>query len=331
MTRNNEDQMDAFFSALASGVAEDPISRRQVLREAGLDYGEVERDGLGLVERLRLEQLQVLARMQELSIESVPVKELAKRGWIKRIRDGAAQLAEILRFFGANSVAQWQLQCARTAVQFRKSVHVDADPAAVAAWLRIGVLLADRIECAPYNRDAFMDALHELRKLTVQEPEHYLTAIADRCSSAGVAVVFVAALPNTGISGATRWLTLEKAIIQLSCRYRSDDHFWFTFYHEAAHVVFHGRNEIFVECLEQTGDDQDLREMEANDFATDFLVPIERMSRFLATGNFTRRSVESFAQAIGIAPGIVVGQLQKREKLGWDRLNGLKKKVMLDA
>ena len=57
-----------------------------------------------------------------------------------------------------------------------------------------------------------------------------------RCAAAGVAVVFVPALPKTGVSGATRWLHPQKAIIQLSLRYKSNDHLWFTFFHEAGHI-----------------------------------------------------------------------------------------------
>jgi Zn-dependent peptidase ImmA (M78 family) len=64
------------------------------------------------------------------------------------------------------------------------------------------------------------------------------------CAGAGVAVVFVPALPKTGVSGATRWINSNKALIQLSLRYRTDDHLWFTFFHEAGHILLHGKKEL---------------------------------------------------------------------------------------
>jgi hypothetical protein len=53
-------------------------------------------------------------------------------------------------------------------------------------------------------------------------------------------VVFVPELPRTGTWGATRWLG-DRAAIQLSLRYKSNDHLWFTFFHEAGHILKHGR------------------------------------------------------------------------------------------
>jgi HTH-type transcriptional regulator/antitoxin HigA len=60
-------------------------------------------------------------------------------------------------------------------------------------------------------------------------------------------VVIVKELPGCSVNGATFWLNPEKAVIQLSLRYRSDDHLWFNFFHEAGHIVLHGKRETFLE------------------------------------------------------------------------------------
>jgi Zn-dependent peptidase ImmA (M78 family) len=107
------------------------------------------------------------------------------------------------------------------------------------------------------------------------------------------------------VCGLTQWLTPEKAVLQLSLRYKTNDHFWFSFFHEAGHILKHGKKEKFVE----DGGDHDAKEEEANRFAEDSLIP-----RDWASGLPTLRSreqVEAFAEAVGIAPGIVLGRLQK--------------------
>lgn len=48
-------------------------------------------------------------------------------------------------------------------------------------------------------------------------------------------------------NGATRWISPSKAVIQLSLRYKWEDIFWFTFFHEAGHVVLHQKKQVFVE------------------------------------------------------------------------------------
>ena len=83
--------------------------------------------------------------------------------------------------------------------------------------------------------------------LTVRLKACAPTGICPLCAHAGVAVVFVQELPNTGISGSTQWLTPTKALVQLSLRYKTDDQLWFTFFHEAGHILAHGKRQVFLE------------------------------------------------------------------------------------
>jgi Zn-dependent peptidase ImmA (M78 family) len=142
------------------------------------------------------------------------------------------------------------------------------------------------------------------------------------CAAAGVAVVFVPELPKTRICGATRWLNSDKALIQLSLRYKTDDHLWFAFFHEAGHILKHRKREVFLEFKEDQGDEE---EKEADRFAADLLIPPAELKQFMASGK--QRSIDGiqqFASEIGIAPGIVVGRLQHDGVLQQTHCNGLK-------
>ena len=77
-------------------------------------------------------------------------------------------------------------------------------------------------------------------------------------------------------SGASRWVSPSKAIIQLSLRYRWEDHFWFSFFHEGAHVYLHGKRQAFIDlptAREDGGVADGELEAEANRFAADILIP----------------------------------------------------------
>ncbi|MGH2482537.1 MAG: ImmA/IrrE family metallo-endopeptidase, partial [Ktedonobacteraceae bacterium] len=91
------------------------------------------------------------------------------------------------------------------------------------------------------------------------------------CSEAGVAVVFVQVLPGVSTCGATRWLTPTKALVQLSLRYKTDDRFWFTFFHEAAHILLHGKRQVFLD-FDREQENEEESEKQANAFAIDMLV-----------------------------------------------------------
>ena len=108
-------------------------------------------------------------------------------------------------------------------------------------------LKAQELECAPYDAEAFHYVFIYIRALTVEQIDIIQEELARLCSKAGVAVVFVQELPNTGICGSTQWLTSTKALIQLSLRYKTDDQLWFTFFHEAGHILKHGKRHVFLE------------------------------------------------------------------------------------
>jgi hypothetical protein len=106
---------------------------------------------------------------------------------------------------------------------------------------------AAKIDCAPFDAARFREVLAEIRDLTMWDD---VGAAAGRlfelCASAGVAVVFVGEIGKTRASGAARWLTPTKALIQLSLRHKSDDHLWFSLFHEAAHILLHSKKETFI-------------------------------------------------------------------------------------
>ena len=266
-------------------------------------------------------------RMQEQVewLERLPLQTLQKWGWIEKFDDAVDQLREVLSFFGVVSPKQWEVLWLQPEAAFRQSPVFKAEPYAVAAWLRKGELEAQQVDCAPFNKKKFKAALREIRSLTGKSPQLFQQEIVRLSAEAGVAVVFVPALDKTRASGATRWLKPDKALIQLSLRYKSDDQFWFTFFHEAAHILHHSKREVFID-VETVADDE--REREANKFAADFLISPEDWRRFARQEHYySREEILDFAATLDVAPGIVVGRLQHEDYLDYKYCNSLKRKL----
>lgn len=254
----------------------------------------------------------------------IPVSQMVKLNWISKFSEKKAQLVEVLRFFGIASVSQWNDMWPNLNVAYRQHNHHEVFAESVSAWLRRGEIEAAQIPCAPYEKSTFRDVLDQMRQLTTEAPEVFIPRMQALCASAGVAVVFVPCLPKTGVSGATRWLNSNKAVIQLSLRYRSDDHLWFTFFHEAGHIMLHGKKELFLEGSKNGLDEA--KEEEANKFAQEELIPKIEFSNFIQQKTFSKASISAFSKKIGIAPGIVVGQLQHKKLLEVNYCNDLKVK-----
>lgn len=254
-------------------------------------------------------------------LNEIPLQALVEAEWITARDSVASQVREALGFYGIASPAQY----AALAVNFRRTKAFQSDHDAIVAWLRQGERLAQAISCAAFNEQAFRVTLGEVRRLTSAPFAEARASLRHYCATAGVAVVIVPELPQTRVCGAARWLSPTKALIQLSLRYKTDDQFWFTFFHEAGHLLIHGKRDAFLDEEEHADDE---REREANRFAMDLLIPPDTLQRFYAQRgqrHISREMVETFAQEIGIAPGIVVGRLQYEQVLPRTHLNGLKR------
>jgi HTH-type transcriptional regulator / antitoxin HigA len=273
----------------------------------------------------RRENRKVLARDPGW-LKLLPLVELVRRGHVTEGADKGTQVEEVLRFFGVADRKRWERVWLAPLASFRQSPSFAADAGAVATWLRLGEIAAEQINCEPFSAKQFREALAEIRTLTVEDPGEAFEKVVELCSAAGVAVVFVADIGKTRASGAARWLTPTKALIQLSLRHKSDDHLWFSFFHEAAHLLHHSKKETFVSSERGSNETEEM-ENEANAFAASQLIPRRYEPRLRDLR--TEADVRNFADDIGLAPGIVVGRLQKEELWGWGKGNRLKRRLEL--
>lgn len=258
----------------------------------------------------------VLSDEDKAWLKSLPINELRKRGRIPAEKHEPRLFDAVLSFFGVADRAAYERVWKAPVASFRRSGAYKSSPGAVVSWLRIAQLAAQEAKVEAYSATAFRKVLRQIRTLTKDGDPN---GIVEMCASAGVVVVFVSEVKGCRISGAAWWASPTRAVIALSDRYKQDDRFWFSFFHEAAHILLHSKKETFVD----DGTDNDVIEKEANDFAADFLIPPEYKKRMFQFT--TEREVEDFADEIGIAPGIVVGRLQHEHKWDWRQGNRLKR------
>jgi addiction module HigA family antidote len=267
--------------------------------------------------------------------KSFPLKRLRELGFID---DTGSDVDAVLRFLGVSSPDSWDSVWRAAAVAYRQT-HPNTSPA-VGAWVRATELSAqevcDSLPVGPYSESRFQDLIPSLRSLTCKKiGSDSLLELQKLCATAGVVVVLVPELGPTGISGCARWLTRSRAVIALTLRFKSDDHLWFTFFHEVGHVILHrGRHQFVLDNAEHVSDlrgvDPELREAEeqANRFARNTLIPPSLLADFVRShAVVSSEDVATFAAEIGIGPGIVVGRLQHDGVLDWHQGNAFKQKL----
>ena len=257
--------------------------------------------------------------------KAFPVRELVNRGYFSHPDSKADRVSKLLKFFCVASRDAWETKHSYANIAYRHSAKFTSSEEAIATWLRLGEIEADLQECAPYNKGQFQKAARRIRSLTLEPLDNALQQTQKICNEAGVVFALIKPLKNMALSGATWWLSPRKAVIQLTARHKTADHLWFSFFHEAAHILLHSKNAIFVD--ENNGGDSE-QEAEANEWASNMLIPEASWKRISQVPQLNAQVIEEFAQEHGIAPGIVVGRLQHEGILNWSDLNYLR--VRLD-
>lgn len=257
-------------------------------------------------------------------IKQFPITSMTKLGWISPFSNKEQRESACLDFFGVSRIKEWHDTYANyiEATAFRTSKSFDSEAGAVIAWLRQGEIQSDLIVCDPWNGEKLTEILHEVRSLTREKnPEVFIPEAQILFAKCGVALVIVPAPNGCRASGATYFTSPEKALVLLSFRYLSDDHFWFSLFHEVGHLLLHTHKRMFLENLDVQVNKE---EVEANKFSAEILVPPEYEPELKSLHKNNWRQIIRFAKSIGVSPGIIVGQLQHLELVKHKDLNSLK-------
>ncbi|WP_161993348.1 ImmA/IrrE family metallo-endopeptidase [Lacisediminimonas profundi] len=253
-----------------------------------------------------------------------PVSEMVRMGWLTSASDHLSQIHACLAFFGVGTTDEWfqMYSNARDQAAFRNTSKFESSDGAVLAWLRKGELEAQKQSCRKWDRQELQNRLPALRALTrFSHPEQFIPQLQNILKECGVRVVILRPTKGCKAHGAT-FFSNGHPVVLLSFRYLSDDQFWFTVFHEIGHLILHSETKRFVEG---DGSATGNEENEANEFASFSLIPREYVQA-LKTLGANGRAVMRFAKDIGIAPGIVVGQMQHQKLVTFSQLNNLKQR-----
>jgi HTH-type transcriptional regulator / antitoxin HigA len=265
-------------------------------------------------------------------LKTFPIRDLVQHGLIKDEEPVERQVSQLLTFFGAGSPDAWQERWGAPLAQYRKSASYEGSEHARAAWLRWGEILAEGMTVDPFDAGRLRAVAERVRGLSRVSP---IQAAIDEAQlelgAGGVALVVVPEFDGTRLSGAARWLRHEVAIVQLSLRHKTDDHFWFSCMHEIGHILDRPRHD-FVDAVDAQPSDYEDAEAEAraDAFARNVLLEPAAFQAFVARGAFDATAVRAFAEEQSVAPGIVVGRLQHDGLIPPNRHNNLKRALRFD-
>lgn len=282
-------------------------------------------------ELLEIEQMEELEQCKEW-VSGFPLPAMKKLGIIPDTRDKTEIAGSLLKYFRVASPVQWSDIYVGSSLAFKIELRHTAEPQAISVWLRLGELQAEHIIITTFDKKALRNQLDAFKEIAFNHSEDWLEQLQALCASCGVALVYTPCIAKAPIYGATRWIKNNSVpLLQITDRQKDYNAFWFTFFHELAHILYHGKKEIFIEGIDSITPDKE-KEEEADAFASRMLLSEKERNELFQYPDYDIELVLHLSKKFKKHPGIIVAQIQREyNHLYKDvRLNSLKTKVVFE-
>lgn len=279
-------------------------------------------------ELLAIEQMEHLEQCQEW-VASFPLAIMKSFGLLPDIRKKSVLADGLLKFFRVASPAQWSKIYNGSSLAFKIELRHTAEPQAISVWLRLGELQAEKLTVAKFDKKVLRNGLEQFQHIAYMHSDNWLEDLQVFCANCGVALVYTPSIAKAPIYGATRWIKNNSLpLIQITDRQKDYNAFWFTFYHELGHILYHGKKDIFIDGIESIKPNEE-KEQEADAFAARMLLSDKERNELFQYHNFDRELILHLSRKFKKHPGIIVAQVQRKHTHLYKnaRLNSLKTKV----
>ena len=271
---------------------------------------------LSLVKEMSV-PVQTAARLYELA----PIRDMQKRGWIRETKNASELEEELKEFFCTDSLDEPP----HFPVAMRHTSSLPFLSSSERAWcFRARQLASALTVVGEFGAGRLKAARQRLRELAAYPKEvRHLPRIL---SEFGIRFLVIEPLPGTKVDGAAFWVEESSPSIAVSVRIDRIDNFWFTVFHELAHIENGDALSVDSDLLaEQTEPNatgtllQDEMERRANEQAAATLIPHAEMASFIRRISplYSKERIVQFAHKLRIHPGVIVGQLQRRNEIGY--------------
>lgn len=273
---------------------------------------------LGIPAEVLLQESGAAARkpLSEVEWSRFPLKEMAKRRWIRDVPNLKEQaeslMRDLIRRAGGPAVVGVALY--RKNNYKRANAKMDLYALEAWCWKILATANGEPLKQAYDSRTVTMDFLREVAKLSLFDKGPRLAK--EFLFKHGISLAIVPHLPRTYLDGAALKLQDGRPVIGLTLRYDRIDNFWFCLLHELAHIGRHmdgGGDESFVDDFTLRsfeGEKIDRKEAQADEWAEEALIPKSAWETSSVKDQPTPMAVISLANALKIHPAIIAGRVR---------------------
>ena len=253
-------------------------------------------------------------------LNHMPYQQMAELGWVSKTQVLVEKVFNLRKFYEVSELSILEnsdlmhLACRRLKI-------TDKSDAELLAFAQEAKIKAREIKTSKINIQRLAKMIPDIKEMTQKDLSEFSSDLIDLLAGCGIALVILPSLKGSYLHGVT-FKDGKKIVIGITNRGKYADRFWFSLFHEFAHII--------LGHLDKSGDINDQDEADVDKWAANTLIDNHEYSSFVDLHNsFNRSAILEFSKRMDIAPGIVVGRLQKDKKLEHSEFNDLKTKYEL--
>lgn len=235
-------------------------------------------------------------------------------GWLEENSNEANTVLDVRKIFGMSNLLDTTKM--KYAAAYRAQTKNNVDPYVLFAWQRMCEILTDNIDVAEeVDIDKLRKRIPDIKEvmfLRANQIQKKLTSIFAEC---GIAFRIVPNFKGAPVQGFIKKKEDGSLILCMTIRQKFADIFWFTLFHEIAHILNGDTKSIFVDFSTVSSE----MEMKADKLAGEMLIDSDAYKKFLSNKKYTTtKGIAEFAETQNVRDYIVQGRLMKEEVIPWN-------------
>ena len=254
------------------------------------------------------EELGVLKRLKEV------IEVWSSFGWIDKMASSAIKLLDLRRFLGISNLLDIpKISYAATYRVKRKNANID--PYVLFAWQRMCELLTRDVAVAEkVDINKLREKITDIKQVMFIRSSQIQKALSEIFSECGIAFRIVPNFTGAPVQGFIKESEYGSLILCMTLRQKFADIFWFTLFHEVAHILNGDTKHMFIDFASVSGE----IEARADRLASEILINPKEYNAFVASQKYKSSSeIANFAASQNVKSYIVQGRLMKDNLIDW--------------
>lgn len=254
------------------------------------------------------EELGVLKNLKEVSDKWVEF------GWLDAESNPAGRVLDFRRIFGISNLLDTP-KISYAAAYRAQTKNTNIDPYVLFAWQRMCELLTETNDIADgVDIEKLRQKIPEIKQVMFMRANRIQKRLSEIFSECGIAFNIVPNFTGAPVQGFIKKTEDGTMLLCMTLRQKFADIFWFTLFHEIAHILNGDTKHDFIDLDSVAG----IIETRADRTAGDLLIDAQAYRAFVYAEKFKKLSnISEFADSQNVRDYIVQGRLMKEELIPW--------------